>query len=273
MNRFQSLFAAAALAAAALSASAQDLTIVQKTTKDGEPPATTTSYLAADRVRIVQGDGNELMFDGASGDITMIDHRKKEYSVLTQQDLKAMTAAIEEQMKAVEPQMKQMQEQLQNMPPEMQKRMQGMMGGMAASVEVQKGTGARKVAGYSCEPWTISVGSLSKTEQCLTSDLVLPAQIWDRYKDLADTMMGMMRAMGPMAQGAGLDKMKEKMKPLRGYPLSSTTTVSVMGRTTTTTTEVTEVKKGAIPASAWQLPAGYKAVESPMKKAFQPTKK
>jgi hypothetical protein len=39
-----------------------------------------------------------------------------------------------------------------------------------------------------------------------------------------------------------------------------------MGRSTTNSQEVTEIKKGPIPATAWQIPAGYRQVESPMAK-------
>jgi hypothetical protein len=36
------------------------------------------------------------------------------------------------------------------------------------------------------------------------------------------------------------------------------------------TTEVVEVKKGSIPASAWALPEGYRKVDNPMLKAAAP---
>ena len=37
-------------------------------------------------------------------------------------------------------------------------------------------------------------------------------------------------------------------------------TMNVMGRSMTTTTVVTDVQKGTIPASTFEVPAGYKAV-------------
>ena len=39
-----------------------------------------------------------------------------------------------------------------------------------------------------------------------------------------------------------------------------------MGRPTTTTTEVVEIRRGPVPASAWQVPAGYTKVDNPMTK-------
>jgi hypothetical protein len=74
----------------------------------------------------------------------------------------------------------------------------------------------------------------------------------------------MAKAMGPM---------QEKFKDMRGIPLAHTSTVSIMGHTTTTSSEVTEIRKGPIPPSAWQIPAGYTKVDSPMMKALQKKQK
>jgi Domain of unknown function (DUF4412) len=77
----------------------------------------------------------------------------------------------------------------------------------------------------------------------------------------------MMQSMGPMAKGMG--QMSDKMKEMKGFPLATTTTVSVMGHSSYTATEVTEIKKGPIPPSAWEIPAGYTKVDSPMAKAME----
>src|SRR5438445_9670470 len=105
---------------------------------------------------------------------------------------------------------------------------------------------------------------MSKTQQCLTTELPLPAQTFDKYRDYAKNMMSMMAAMGPMAKG--MAEMQEKMKDMKGIPLAVNTSVSVMGRSSSTSSEVTEIKKGPIPASAWQPPAGYAKVANPMTK-------
>ena len=75
-----------------------------------------------------------------------------------------------------------------------------------------------------------------------------------------------MAAMGPMAQNVA--QMQEKFKDLKGYPMATDSAVNIMGRSTKTSTEVTEVKKGPIPASAWEIPAGYKKIENPMLKGL-----
>ena len=259
--RFATLALVAIGLTAALPAAAEDLTIVSRVTQDGGAPTTTTSYVSSDHVRIAQPQGQEMIVELKTGQMTVIDGRNKSYFVITRQDLDQMRAKMQDQMNS--PEMKRAQEQMKNLPPEMRKKMEDMMGGMAAAIDVRKTGTTRKIAGYNCENWSISVGQMSKTEQCLTSELPLPAQAWDAYRDFAQSMQSMMAA-GPMAKG--LAQMREKFKDMKGYPLAATHTSSVLGRTSRTSSEVTEIKKGAIPASAWQIPAGYKKVDNPMQK-------
>jgi hypothetical protein len=252
--------------AAAMPAAAEDLTIVSKVTRDGGPPTTTTSYISSDHARFSQAEGQEAILDLGTGTTTVIDGRKKEYFVITPQDWEQMRARIEQTMNS--PEMKRAQEQMKSLPPEVQKKMQSMMGGMASQVEVKKLGTTRKVAGYTCENWTYSFGQMTRTEQCLTTELPVPVQTFDRYRQFSQNMMSMMAAMGPMAKG--INELQEKMKDMKGIPLAVTTSVNVMGRSSSTSTEVTDIKRGSIPASAWEVPAGYKKVDNPMLKDMAP---
>jgi hypothetical protein len=256
--------AGAACLLSALPAAAEELTIVSKVTRNNEAPVNATSYIGNTHVRMSEGEGGQdFMIDLQSGNMTVMDGRKKEYFVITPDDIKAVGAKMQEQMKAAEPQMKQAQEQMKNMPPQAREAMEKMMGGFAAAVTVEKGA-SKTVAGYSCDVWTLSIGSMSKTEECLTTALPFPAQAWDRYREMAQSMRSAMASMGPMGKAMG--DLQEKTKDMKGIPLSRSTTVSVMGKSNSTVSEVTEVRKGAIPDSAWQIPTGYKQVEAPFKK-------
>lgn len=264
MRQSTLFFVALTAIAAGLSAAADDLTIVSKVTSDKNPPAISTSYLASDHIRMDHGDGHEVLMDLKTGDVTNLDNKKKEYYVVTKADMQAMMANMQQRMNS--PEMQKAQEQMKNLPPEMQKRMESMMGG-AMAVDVRKLGTSRKVAGYNCDEWAMTMGEVSKTQQCLTSELQFPVQSYEAYKDFAESMKAMMQSMGPMAKGMG--QMQEKMKEMKGFPLANTTTVSVMGHSSNTASEVTEVKKGPIPASAWVIPVGYTKVDSPMAKALQ----
>jgi uncharacterized protein DUF4412 len=263
---FRMHFVAAALLGAALPATADDLTIVSKTTRDGGEPTTATSYLSTDHARMVQPDGGEAILDLKTGQITVIDGRKKEYFVVTRQDMDQMKTRLQQTMNS--PEMQKAQDQMKNLPPEVQKKMQGMMGAAAGSFDVKKQGTTRKIAGYNCDNWTVTFGQFSKTEQCMTTELPVPVQTFDAYRDFAEGMRSMMASMGPMSKG--MADIAAKMKEMRGYPLAVSTSSSFMGRSSTASSEVVEVKKGAIPASAWEVPAGYRKVDNPMLKAAAP---
>ena len=229
-----------ALAAFSASASAEDLTILFKSS-DGSTPA---HYYSKDRIRMNNGRTDSIM-EFTSGKIVHIDHQKKEYSEMT-------IAEIDESMKAMSAQMEQA---MANMPPQMREKMAGMMGGGAAEAIVTKGE-ARTIAGYPCQTWKVAMGTTMTQESCNSTALVPPFDPANFQK--------LSRITVPMMQG--VDKMFKKMAEIQGIALMNHTTMSMMGRKTDTTTEATEVKKGPIPADAFALPAGYKKVESPIKK-------
>lgn len=235
------LVAAAALAT--LPAAADDLTIVYKVTGSDGKSATTTDYYTKDKFR--SGDGShEVIFDVAGGRMTSIDHGRKEYSETTLAEMEAAMKAANTQMEAA----------MKNMPPELREKMAGMLGG-AGGVQVTTGSSGRKVAGYSTQQYLITIGP-AKTESWNTTALQPPLEPGElvRLQALA----------GPAAKALG--GAVEEFKKVKGMTLASTTTVSVLGRTVTTTREATEVKTGPVPASAFEVPAGYKKVASPLSK-------
>jgi hypothetical protein len=262
--RFMLRFLAVLLLCIGVPAIADDLTIVSKVTRDGGPPQTSINYISSDHVRMSGGDGKESIIDFKTGQMTTLDSAKKTYFVTTRQDFDALAAKMNEQMNS--PEMKKAQEAMKNLPPEQKKQMDAMMGSMF-TFDVQKTGTTRKIAGYTCENWTVTMGQFSRSEECLTSGLQFPAQAWDMYKGFADNMKTMMSSMGPMAKN--MEKMQEQFKKMKGYPLANTTTVNVMGHKSVVASEVTEIKRGPIPASAWEIPAGYTKVDNPMLKALQ----
>jgi len=221
------------------------------------------SFASASSARMSEPDGNDVMIDLKSGDITVMNSTDKTYYVMTQKDMDEMTARLKEMMNS--PEMKQMQERMKNLPPEQRKKMEAMMGS-AMAVDVEK-SGTRTIAGYKCENWTITIGQYSKMEQCVTTDLKFPAAAWEQFKKFTDRSKAMMSAMGPMV--SSFTKMQDEMQKVKGFPIATKQTTTIMGRSTVTTSELTSVSRGPIPASAWQIPAGYKQVDSPLKQAMQ----
>lgn len=263
--RFPTRSIAVIMAAAAAPLLAQELTITAKSTTDNNPPETTISYIAPDHVRMGAGRDMETILDPKAAQMVNLDNKKKTYFITTKQDLDEAAAKMKERMNS--PEMKKMEEEMKNLPPEQRKQVEAMMGGMAGNFDVKKTGPSRKIAGYGCDTWEITMGPVSTIEECLTSELALPLQAWQMYRSWSESLRAMMAAMGPMA--TNMEQMQEKFKELKGYPMASESKVNIMGHSSRTTSEVIEVKKGPIPASVWEIPAGYKKVDNPMLKAFE----
>jgi hypothetical protein len=71
-------------------------------------------------------------------------------------------------------------------------------------------------------------------------------------------------AMGPM--GKRFAAMFDEMKKIKGFPLASDMDADLGMAKMQVTSEATEVRKGAIPGSTFEIPTGYKKKASPFKR-------
>jgi Domain of unknown function (DUF4412) len=248
-----SLMVLAATGSASMTCMAEDLTVVSNVTTNGKPGGTQTSYISSDHIRHSESTGNDVIIDLKSGTMMNIDGKKKTYFVMTRQDLEAMQAAMAARMN--DPKMK-----------EAMAMMKGMSSSMAANTEVKKTGVTRKVAGYACEEWHISMGGMVNMTECITNDFKYPEQSWAALADFQESMRKSM-AFGPGAQAGS--EFAEKMKSIKGFPVASTSTVDAGLVKVTTTTEVTAVSRTPIPVSTWDAPVGFTKVENPMLKSLR----
>jgi hypothetical protein len=250
--------AAALLAAPAL---AEDLTLVFKTTGSGGA-GTSTSYYSSEKMRT--GDAaNETIVEYGPGKIVSIDHKKKEYSEIT---LAEMEAAMKEAAVKMDEANAQMKEQMANMPPAVREKMEKMMGGIAGAVTVTKG-GTRQVAGYTCQDYAVAMGESMITKICATTALQFPAPNVDYRKFASFAGAGAAMANNPMVKSMG--KMADEMKKIEGFTIAESTSMKMMGRSMDSSKEAVEIKKGPIPASAFdvaEIAKGYKKVAHPVTK-------
>jgi hypothetical protein len=249
------VIAALSLSVAAMPTRAEDVTIVSREKVGNGPEKVTSQYFTKERVRHNRGE-QDTIFEYGAGRIIHIDHKKKQYSEMT-------LAEMEAQMQKVAAEMEKMNAQFQNMPPEIREKMEKMMGGGTGTVTVTKGA-TRKIAGYDAQQYTIAMGANMKMETWNTTALQFPVPEADlkKFASFAGSMGGM--AQNPMFKG--MAKLGEEMKKIQGFALANTTEFQMMGKSTVTTSEATEVKPGPVPASAFAIPAGYKKVDSPMAK-------
>ncbi len=220
----------------ALPAAADDLTIVSTVTGGKGGPMTATQYIAADKVRT--SDGRlDTIFDVASGRMIHVDHKKKTYWETSLEEMREQYAELEKMLD--------------------ENPMMASMFGGAATVDVEKGSGSREIAGYACEQYLMTMGQKFQFEIWAAPDLKAPTQYYDAKKMVYATM-------GPMA--SRFDQLYEEMKEIDGYPLYTKTDVGIMGMNIQSVSEATEVRKGPIPADVFEPPAGYKKKKSPYEK-------
>lgn len=229
------IIGACALALAS-AAPAEDLTIVSRVELGKGKTATSTQYLTASKVRTSDGE-NDTIMDFSTGRLVVINGKKKEYYETSLQDMAAA--------------MQKMQQEMAGSP------VAGMFG-KVEDVKVEKGTETKKVAGYDTQHWVLSMGEGLRFDMWAAPSIEAPTQYYDARKSLY-------LAMGPMGQR--FQKMVDEMRKVKGFPLATRVTAKMMMIKMDSLTEATEVRKGPIPASAFEIPAGYKRKDAPFKKA------
>ena len=261
MSTRRMLAAAAVASLLAVPAFAEDLTLVFKTTGSGSA-GPSTSYYSSEKMRTGDAD-NETIVEYGPGKIISIDHKKKEYSEITLAEMEAAMKAAAAKMDEANAQMK---EQMASMPPAVREKMEKMMGGVAGAVTVTKG-GTRQVAGYTCQDYAVAMGESMTTRICATTALQVPAPNVDykRFSSFAGSASAM--ANNPMFKSMG--KMAEEMKKIEGLSIAESTSLKMMGKSMDSSKEAVEIKKGPIPASAFdvaEIAKGYKKVAHPVTK-------
>jgi len=213
------------------SIAAEDLTIVSRVTL-GDSVTTSTQYITAERSRTTDGQTDTIVHF-STGAMTMIDRNKKEYYETSLEEMSAFLDRTTRDLKG--------------------SPMEAMFG-LGAEAETKKLPGKRKIAGYDCERYSVEIGDVLELDLLVTPALLPPARYYDGRK-LAYA------AAGPM--GKLFEKMFDEMKKVKGFPLSTATIVRTPMSRTQILAEATEVRKGSIPSSTFDLPAGYKRKKSP----------
>lgn len=214
---------------------AEDLTIVSKVTM-GDRSGTSTQYMTSTKSRTTDGEADTIM-DYPTGKMTVIDHKKKSYWEATVEEMTAY--------------MDRLQKDVQGNP-----MLEKMFGG-PDDVSVEKGKVSRKVAGYDCDEYTMRMGESFVFDVCAAKGLQPPPQYYEGRKLSTASM-------GPM--GKRFAKMFEEMKKIKGYPLALDMDMNMGMAKMKTSSEAIEVKRGAIPASTFEIPAGYEKKPSPFKR-------
>jgi hypothetical protein len=197
----------------------------------GQPPSEelTKMYMTPTKMKIVSGERGEMIFDGASKMLTFIIHAKQEYYVVAEEDFQAM-----------------MQMGIS--------MMESMMGDAEPKV-VAPGE-KKKIGEWNCEKVVMTLGDKMTMEMWVSKDAGINM---DAYLEMAE-MIG---------QAGMLEKFKDEMKKIDGYPIVTNTTMSIMGQSVETETVVQAIKHETFAASTFTAPEGYTKKEGSMMEAMQ----
>jgi Domain of unknown function (DUF4412) len=125
-----------------------------------------------------------------------------------------------------------------------------------AAVSVRKGDTPKTIAGHGCEHYLLSQGSFS-LEVWVDPQLEAPAHA--EAERIAAARSG--------AASAGLQPLYAELKKIKGLPLAELRSGGSGRLTTRSRREAVEVKLGALPASTFEVPAGYQKKDSPYRVA------
>jgi hypothetical protein len=201
----------------------------------GGGPQTETIYLSRNAIRHASSSGSDLIMRFDQEKMITIDHAQKTYTVVTFDEMQKMIDQAAGAMKQMDP--KQVE------------AMRQAMGGALGEVKVTKLGPGETIAGYATEKYEVSMLPMLMMEMHAAPTLPLPPAYYNA-----------MKLRTPGTAMFDTSKMYDEMKKITGLVLKQVSTMRIMNTSSTTTTVTTSVENGALPASTFDPPAGYKAV-------------
>jgi hypothetical protein len=196
----------------------------------GEAPSEDLSktYLAYDKMKVVNEgpDATDMIMDPTAGTITFINHAEKEYLPINVQSvMDSMSGPAAEQMRKS-------------------------IGEMTVKVEATGET--KKIGDWDTKQYRVTKTGMMNVDQEIwaTEDVDLDVT---RYTD----MMSLSGPGGMLANSPAGIAQRVEMSKIKGYPILTKTKMEMMGTTMETETEVTVIRKEAIPADIFEIPRGY----------------
>lgn len=237
----------AAAAVVSLSAQSQGITLIQSETRDGKA-TTTLTQMDRTHIRTETGSG-VFIFDGDAQVMRVVNMERKSYTEITKADMQKMS----QQMSAA-------MEKMKDLPPAQRAQMEKMMAGRgmpgagpASAPLAYKATGSDKAGQWACAKYDGMRASEKVVELCAVEPKALgltPAD-FEVAKQLAEFMKSLMPQMADQITVMGTPA----EQGYSGFPIRRS---QFSNGKVTSVSELKEIKREAIPASAWQAPAGFK---------------
>jgi hypothetical protein len=189
-------------------------------------------YFSGDKIVVDDGRARSIV-DLVARTWTLVDKRKKNYTVMPFDDLRRRGEAA---TKALE-----------RLPPEARRML-----GLDVAVSVRPTGRTERIAGHTAKEYAIAAGPARGTVW-VTEEIRLPAeaQEWEKLS----ASLG-----GPARPGGSLEA---EIAKLAGLPLRTSMTVSLGPGKVETTTEVVEVREAPAPPEMLRIPEGFEKIAPP----------
>ena len=203
---------------------------------------TTTMWLTEGMAYSTMGDTASMIFYLERGEICFINHEEKQYSLMPMD----LGEIIDEVLEEEDEEARQMAEVVKGMA-------SAIMGSVEISVTPTEET--KKIGDWDCTKYNVDLSmAMMKSKQ----------ELWATEDIEVDYTMFQAVSSGMMARMPGFDKILEEMKQIKGIPVKSVATASIMGSEAVTTTELIEYAEKDAPDGIFDVPEGYKKVEMGM---------
>jgi GLPGLI family protein len=219
----------------------------------GDSSETVKYSYAAKMFKVVNGENRNATILRLDKDVMiMLNPKEKTYWEMTFADMEKAAKKAGGQM---DQKMAELQEKLKDMPEEQRKMVEQMMGNKMLGakkepkLEVVKSGDTRQISGYTCTKYVVNQDGKELLTVWVTKDV----KGFETIRKDMDVFRERMTAMNPMMRKG----FTEGLKSIDGFPIETD-----MG--TTMKEVVTKVERKSIPASEFEVPEGYKKVESPM---------
>lgn len=221
-----------------------DVTVVGRFTYVTGDTATRSSFFSRRRIRVETPDNQEIMFDSRTDLITFIDNGRRLYW----QGPRALADSIVEGLTAHHWALL-----AKESTAEQRAEWSRTLESLNDFIQVRKTPETKRIAGYTCTKWTVDAGPYMHLERWVARSLEVA-----HYEPETERVV-LASALDPL--GRALLEMFWESRQTPGLPLSGSMTVSTPSRQGRFTWEAVRVAVTPIPASAWEVPAGYVRVD------------
>ncbi len=228
--------------------------------KPAPPPQVSKIYFDGGRMRSNDADGDGAIFKNKT--IYALDAENKTYTSVDKAAMDRMGGQLAEARKKMEAQLAGMPPERRAMMEEMMKQMGGgAPGGKAPKREVKSTGRSESVAGFKCTLWEVTLDGQKHQELCATPASAIPggAEVLATMREIGEMTEGLTAGLGPMAQRSANEEWRDVAK-IGGVPVLMR---DFEGGKVSTETRLAVIRKESVPASMFEVPAGYKERKMP----------